>query len=237
VAVIVYIYRFDCYYTLNGLRILSGSSVNEISCYSPRGCGQNISYTSAYKGCHILLYGCFWSCTTHITQDARPNIIDAPVRLIFRMWLGAWALLFYTSRRLIRRKWTVTYQGQYFTIIRSICECDQKCETRNAEPEIGTGASSQSRWNPWVDVYGSGFGPPRVCGSVCWTVLGTKWPVFAVQTRTARGLPRPVANTKRDAWYWHRVRSNLPPESLQRLWRSASTVTEQFRPDGNVFCW
>jgi len=59
----------------------------------------------------------------------------------------------------------VTYHGQYFTINSRISECDHQCETRNAEPEIGTDGSSQTRRNPWVDGYGSGFGLPRVCGS------------------------------------------------------------------------
>jgi len=195
VAVIVYIHRFDCYYTLKGSRILSGSSVNEISCYCPRGCGLNIPYISAYKGCHILLYGWLWSRTTHITEDARPNIVDSLLMLIFRMWLGAWVFLFCTSRRLIRRKWTVTYRFWYFTINSSVSECNHKCETRNAEPEIGTDASSQTQRNLQVHGYGSGFGPPSICGSDFWTGLEPNWPVFAVRTWTTGGLPEPVAST------------------------------------------
>jgi len=194
-VVIVYIYRFDCYYTLKGSRILSGSSVNEISCYYPGGCGWNIVYISAYKGCHIVLYGCLWSRTTHITEDARPNIVDAVLMLIFRMWLGAWVFLFCTSRQLIGRKWTVMYQCQYFEINSSISECDHKWETRNAVPEIGTDGSSQTQRNLSVDRYGSRFGLPRVCRSGFWMVLETNRPIFGVQTRTARGLPGPVANT------------------------------------------
>jgi len=100
-----------------------------------------------------------------------------------------------TSRQLIRPKLTVTYRCQYFTIHSTISECDHKCETRNAEPEIGTDASSQTRWNPQVDGYGSGFGPPRVSGLGFWTCLERKQPVFAVQTRTSGWLPGPVANT------------------------------------------
>jgi hypothetical protein len=102
-----------------------------------------------------------------------------------------------TSRRLIRRKRTVTYHGQYFTINSRISECDHKCETRNAEPEIGTDGSSQTRRNPRVDGYGSGFGPPRVCGSGFWPVLEPNRPGFAVQTQTAGALPGLVANTSR----------------------------------------
>jgi len=84
VAVIVYIHRFDCHSMLKGSRMLSGSSVNEISCYCPGGCGWNIPYISANKGCHILLDGCFWSSTTHITEDSRPNIVDAQLTLSWR---------------------------------------------------------------------------------------------------------------------------------------------------------
>ena len=103
--------------------------------------------------------------------------------------------MFCTSRRLICRKRTVTYHGQYFTINSRISECDHQSETRNAEPESGTDGSSQTRRNPRVDGYGSRFRPPRVCGLGFWTVLEPNRPVFAVQTRTAGGLPGPVANT------------------------------------------
>jgi len=81
----------------------------------------------------------------------------------------------------------------------SISECDHKCETRNAEAEIGTDGSSQTRPKPRVDGYGSGFGLPRVSWSGCWTGLELNRPVFAVQTRTAGGLPGPIANTSHGA--------------------------------------
>jgi len=89
----------------------------------------------------------------------------------------------------------VTYQGQYFRINSHISECDHKCETRNTQPEVGTDKSSQTRQNLWLDVYGSGFGPPRVCGSGFSTVLKPNRHVFAVQTRTACGLPGLVPTT------------------------------------------
>jgi len=81
----VYIYCFDCFYTVTGSRILSGRSVNEMSCYTPGGCGGNIPYISAYKGCHIVRYGCLRSSATNITENARPRIVDASLTLIFRM--------------------------------------------------------------------------------------------------------------------------------------------------------
>jgi hypothetical protein len=40
-----------------------------------------------------------------------------------------------------------------------------------------------------------------------------------------------------DAWYWRWARWNPPPGCLWWLWRSASTLTQPVRPDGNVFCW
>jgi hypothetical protein len=81
-------------------------------------------------------------------------------------------------------------------IISSISECDHKYDTRNAEPEIGTDRSSQTRGNTRVDGYGSVFGPPKVCGLGFWTSLEPNRPIFAVQSRTAAGLPGPVANNR-----------------------------------------
>jgi len=68
-------------------------------------------------------------------------------------------------------------------------------KTRKGEPETGTDGSSQTRQNPRVDGYGYGFGPPRSSGSGFWTGLEPNRTVFPVQTRTAGGLPGPVANT------------------------------------------
>jgi len=68
-------------------------------------------------------------------------------------------------------------------------------KTRNAEPDIGTDGSGQTRQNPRVDEYGSRFGPPRLSGSGFWTVLEPNRPVFAGQTWTAGRLPGPIANT------------------------------------------
>jgi len=121
--------------------------------------------------------------------------VDAVLTIISRMWLGAWVWLFWTSRRLIRQKGTVSYQNQSYTINSSISECDLQYETRNAEPEIGTDKFRQSRWNPLVDGSGSRFGTPRVSGSGFWLRLEPNQPVFLLQTRTAGGLRGPVANT------------------------------------------
>jgi len=86
VAGMVYIHCFDCFYMLKGSRILSVRSANEISCYCPRGCSGNVRYISAYRHCHILLYGCWGSSATPITDDARPKIVDALLTLMFGMW-------------------------------------------------------------------------------------------------------------------------------------------------------
>jgi len=68
-------------------------------------------------------------------------------------------------------------------------------KTRNAEPDIGTDGSSQTRQNPQVDWYGSRLGLPRLSGSGFWMVLELNRPVFAGQTWTAGRSPGPVANT------------------------------------------
>jgi len=64
-----------------------------------------------------------------------------------------------------------------------------------------------------VDGYGSGFGPPRVCRSGFWTVLELNRPVFAVQTRTAGGLPGPIADTKLDYGLQVRVQTRSITDS------------------------
>jgi hypothetical protein len=40
-----------------------------------------------------------------------------------------------------------------------------------------------------------------------------------------------------DSLNWSQARSNPPPGCLWQLWRSASTPTEPFHPDRNIFCW
>jgi hypothetical protein len=77
----------------------------------------------------------------------------------------------------------------------SISECDHKCETPNAEPEIGTDRSSQPWQNPRVDGNRFEFDPPTVSRWGFWPVLEPNRSVVAVQTRTTGGLPGPVANT------------------------------------------
>jgi len=94
VVIIVYIRGIDCVGTLNGSQILSSSSVNDMGWYCPGRCGGNIPHRSAHKGCHILVYGYFWSSATHITDHARPKIVDALLTLIFMMGQGASHCLF-----------------------------------------------------------------------------------------------------------------------------------------------
>ena len=49
--------------------------------------------------------------------------------------------------------------------------------------------------------------------------------------------PQSDGYMQRDVSYSCLARSSLPPGCLWRLWRSMSTLTEPFRPDGNVFRW
>jgi len=84
----------------------------------------------------------------------------------------------------MHRKYTVTYQYHYFTIISSISECDHRCESRNAEPEIGTDRSSLTWHNPRVDGYRSGFGLPGAGGL---GYLAVPDPFCSVPTRPKAG--------------------------------------------------
>jgi len=204
-----------------GPRTLSGSSVNEISCYCPRGCGGNIPYTFDYKGCNILVYGCWWSSATHITEDARPKMIDAH----FQDGVGSISLslftiqmantLFVTVYNLLPPKLLLIHHQQLLTLHwHSFSGCSCACisvlfdhhggqyiqniqrrtnvniwhltvayliatlnnETENAQPEIWTDRSSQSRPNPCIDRYGSGFAPRTGSRSGCWSWYGTQLP-------------------------------------------------------------
>jgi len=65
--------------------------------------------------------------------------------------------------------------------------------TRKPEPEIGTNRSCQTRQNPLVDRYVSGFGLPRCRWFGFWTGLEPNWTVLAVRAWTSGGLPGPVA--------------------------------------------
>jgi len=85
VAVMVHIHGFDCFGTLKGSRILSGSSVNIMSCWCPGGCGGNIPYVSAYKSCDILVDECLWSSVTGITENVRLKMVDTLLTLILKM--------------------------------------------------------------------------------------------------------------------------------------------------------
>jgi len=107
------------------------------------------------------------------------------------------------------------YQWQYCTIISTISESDDNCETRYAEPEIGTAGSSATRRSMWVDGYGSGFGPPRVRGSSVWRGLEPNRPMSEFHTPTVDWLLGPVANT---------TRTNLPLNTCRWLtWNTFGT--------------
>jgi hypothetical protein len=82
---IVNIHCFDWFCTSKGSRTLGGSSVNDIYCYCPEGCGGNNPYRLAYKHCHILVYECLWSGATDIPDEARAEIVDNPLMLFFKV--------------------------------------------------------------------------------------------------------------------------------------------------------
>ena len=78
-------------------------------------------------------------------------------------------------------------------------------KTQKCELEIGTDGSSHTRENPRVDRYGCGFGLRSRCGSGFWTGMEPNRTIIPVQTRTAGGLPGPIADTtnqlKRGNWW------------------------------------
>ena len=77
----------------------------------------------------------------------------------------------------------------------SISKCDRKCETRNAEPEIGTDGISHTRWDKGANGYWSAFARKRVTRSGFWTRSEPNRPFLEHQTRNAHDWPGPVANT------------------------------------------
>jgi len=84
------------------------------------------------------------------------------------------------------------YQCQYFTINNSISDCDHKYETRHAEPEIGTDGSSQTRRNPRVDGYGSGFGPQESGSQVFGRLWNQTDPFLWSKPGPLAGYPDPL---------------------------------------------
>ena len=167
------------------MRHLDYPSCKTVNCwhsYSRWG-RERVASAFAYKGGQYVSYASLEPMSALITQDARPEIVDAPLTLISRIGQGAFVYIFWSQRRPVHL--TVGYLNG--SINRT---------GRNAKPEIGPEGSCQTRRNPLVDGYGAGFGPPRISGSGIWTVLEPNRTVFPVQTRTAGGLPGPVANTR-----------------------------------------
>ena len=63
----------------------------------------------------------------------------------------------------------------------SISECDYKCETGNAEPEIGSDKSSQTRRDQHVVGYGAGFETLRASRLRFWNGFELNRPILADQ--------------------------------------------------------
>jgi len=92
-----------------------------------------------------------------------------------------------------KRKWPaiVTILG----LIVGYLNSTMNRKTRNTELGIGTNGSSHTWQNPWVDRYGSGFGPPNGSRSGLGMGHGPNRTVFAVQTWTTGKFPGAVCNT------------------------------------------
>ena len=49
---------------------------------------EHVAFSFGYKGGQYLIYECLHPIPTQITQDARTNIVDTPLTLIFSMGQG-----------------------------------------------------------------------------------------------------------------------------------------------------
>jgi hypothetical protein len=95
--------------------------------------------------------------------------------------------------------------------------------TRILELEIETHGCCQTRRNPPVDRYGSGFGTPRCSRSGFWTGFELNWTVLVVRTRTAGALPRPIAKTTLILTF-HCTAPQSFPQSTNKLTESSFSI-------------
>jgi len=56
---------------------------------------ESVAFCFAYRGSLSLIYECLYQIDKHTNNDARPNIVDAPLRYIFRMGQEACRFLFW----------------------------------------------------------------------------------------------------------------------------------------------
>jgi len=90
----------------------------------------------------------------------------------------------------------VTYQCQDFTITSSISECDQKCETRNAESEIVIDGWSKSQQNPCGTCMGPGLAPIKSSGHGDGRVRNRIDPFLWSKSTPLPGYPDPLQTVK-----------------------------------------
>jgi hypothetical protein len=136
--------------------------------------------------------------------------IQFPLRLpkmqdqysLTRRWLSVSGLLRECFSLVFDDKgWQYIRKGQWYTDVNIFqlaiewLSATITRKTRKPEPEIGTNRSSQTPRTRWVDWYGSGFCLRRCSTLGFWTGLEPNWTVLAVGTRSAGGLPGPVANS------------------------------------------
>jgi len=86
---------------------------------------EHVASDFAYIGCQYLSYDYLQPIPTLITQDARPNIVDAPLTLISRMGQGAFIYILWSQGWPVHPKITTTYHPQNFMINIRISVCDQ----------------------------------------------------------------------------------------------------------------
>ena len=129
-VVIVHICCVDWFCRSKGSRTIASSSVNEINRYCSGGCGGNIPFKFAYTGYLILVYGYLWSRATDISEDARWNIIDDLLTLIFKMGSGACSSLYCSKRRPLLSFWLCATSSppDYLWFTTNNCSCSLKTQ-------------------------------------------------------------------------------------------------------------
>jgi len=88
-----------------------------------------------FKGGQYLSYDYLEPIATQITHDVRPQIVDAPLKLISRMGQGACISIFWLERRPLYPMWTVMDHFGNFTVNSRISECGEK----DKNPKCWTG--------------------------------------------------------------------------------------------------
>jgi len=102
------------------------TSLTLIWCSFSRLGREHVTPALAYNGGQSLNYDYLQTMPALITQDVRPKQVDTPLMLISRMGQGAFVNMYWSHRRPVHPKRTLTYHRYYMMINSRISECDHK---------------------------------------------------------------------------------------------------------------